>query len=305
MSGAARLAAFGVLLVALFAVAWIAGAKLDPQVKDSGHAGDDMSAAASPAEAEPTNAELPGLAVAEAGYRLVYERTAFDPGRRVLRFRIVTADGSTVEDFDIEHTRRMHLIIVRRDFADFQHLHPVQLADGSWKADADLGQAGVYRAFADFSSGGQALTLATDLFVSGRYEARTLPAPRSIAAAGDGYRVEIASDRAEAGAAGSVAFEVSRRGHELESVEPYLGADGHLVALREHDQAFLHVHPEGEPGGFGPIRFQVEYPSPGRYRLFLQFKDRGLIRTAAFTQVAVVREATEAGTTAEEEAHGH
>jgi hypothetical protein len=67
-------------------------------------------------------------------------------------------------------------------------------------------------------------------------------------------------------------------------VEPYLGADGHLVVLREHDQAYLHTHPEGEPGGAGPITFGVEYPSAGRYRLYLQFRDAGEVRTASFTQ---------------------
>jgi hypothetical protein len=70
----------------------------------------------------------------------------------------------------------------------------------------------------------------------------------------------------------------------VDAVEPYLGADGHLVALREHDQAFLHTHPEGEPGGPGPIEFGVEYPTAGRYRLFLQFKHAGEVHTAEFTQ---------------------
>ena len=32
------------------------------------------------------------------------------------------------------------------------------------------------------------------------------------------------------------------------------------------------------------ISFQAEYPTPGRYRLFLQFKHSGVVRTAAFTQ---------------------
>ena len=52
-----------------------------------------------------------------------------------------------------------------------------------------------------------------------------------------------------------------------------------LVALREGDLAFLHVHPTGD----GPS-FEVEFPTPGRYRLFLQFKHEGRVQTAAFTQ---------------------
>ena len=62
-------------------------------------------------------------------------------------------------------------------------------------------------------------------------------------------------------------------------VEPYLGAGGHLVALREGDLAFLHVHPMGDG-----VRFAATFPTPGSYRLFLQFKHEGRVQTVAFTQ---------------------
>ena len=61
-------------------------------------------------------------------------------------------------------------------------------------------------------------------------------------------------------------------------VEPYLGANGHLVALREGDLAYLHTHPETHSGR--RIAFETEFPSAGRYRLFLQFKHEGKVRTA-------------------------
>jgi oxalate decarboxylase/phosphoglucose isomerase-like protein (cupin superfamily) len=69
-------------------------------------------------------------------------------------------------------------------------------------------------------------------------------------------------------------------------VEPYLGASGHLVVLREGDLAYLHVHPETEASADRQIRFGVEYPSAGRYRMFLQFKHQGRVHTAAFTREA-------------------
>jgi hypothetical protein len=58
--------------------------------------------------------------------------------------------------------------------------------------------------------------------------------------------------------------------------------------LRDGDLAYLHVHPEGEPGDGrtepGPrIRYQVEVPSDGTYRLFLDFRHEGAVRTADFT----------------------
>lgn len=65
------------------------------------------------------------------------------------------------------------------------------------------------------------------------------------------------------------------------------------MALRVGDLAYLHVHPaggggHGEHSGGSPggetIRFMTEFPSEGRYRLFLQFKRQGKVRTAAFTR---------------------
>jgi hypothetical protein len=72
-----------------------------------------------------------------------------------------------------------------------------------------------------------------------------------------------------------------RRGGDVVTTEPYLGAAGHLVALRDGDLAYLHVHPlDEEPSG--PVRFALEYPSPGRYALFFDFQVDGTVRTARF-----------------------
>ena len=81
---------------------------------------------------------------------------------------------------------------------------------------------------------------------------------------------------------------VSRGGKPVGDLQPYLGAYGHLVALRASDLAYLHVHPMGEAGDAttvsGPdVAFHTTFPSPGAYRLFLDFQHRDVVRTAAFT----------------------
>jgi hypothetical protein len=275
-----RVGAFIGALALIFAAAALAGGALDPSVNEAEHEtesdGAHSEAAGGPHAGTPA-ASVPGLAVADGGYRLIPERTRFERGTATLRFAIVDETGETVNDFEVEHERLMHLIVVRRDFEGFQHLHPRQLDDGSWAVEATLDRAGAYRMFADFATAESSVTLGADLFVGGEFRPRSLPEPATSADAGDGYEVRIDADDS-----GETEFSVSRRGREIDSVEPYLGADGHLVALREGDLAFLHTHPEGEPGG--PIEFGVEYPSAGRYRLFLQFKHGGEVRTAAFTQ---------------------
>jgi hypothetical protein len=306
MRPAARIAAFAALLTVVLAGAALAGSRVDPDVDESaGHETEDNmqmtdthtektggaaagshGADAGSHGATASGGALPGLAVTQGGFTLALEQTSFAASRpEQLRFRVTDEAGDTVRDFDVEHERRMHLIVVRRDFAGFQHLHPAQEEDGSWSVDIPGLEPGVHRVFADFSSGGTSVTPATDVFVPGGFVPEELPEPASVADAGDGYAVAIDSADLHAGETVPVRFTVSRDGEELEGVEPYLGADGHLVALREGDQAFLHTHPEGEAGGSGPIAFDVEYPSAGRYRLFLQFRHGGEVRTAEFTQV--------------------
>jgi hypothetical protein len=300
-----RIGGFGAVLVAIFAIASMTGAAVAPDVDERGHER-EMEKNGHPTRegASTERAHVPGLAVSEGGYTLEAEATRIERGDRApFRFRVTDGRGRTVQDFDLEHERRMHLIVVRRDFEGFQHLHPRQLEDGGWEVDLELDEGGIYRAFADFSTEGSSLTLAADLFVPGLFEPSPLPPRESTADAGDGYEVTIQSGAVKAGESAPTRFAVTKDGRRIESVEPYLDADGHLVALREHDQAFLHTHPEGEAGGPGPISFMVEYPTAGRYRLFLQFKHGGEVRTAAFTQVATVGGGG-SETAAEKDGHG-
>jgi len=179
----------------------------------------------------------------------------------------------------------MHLIVVRRDGTGFRHLHPEMDAAGTWTVPVAFGEAGVYRVFADFSVEGEQETLATDVFVSGgEFEARPFPAPQPVVET-NGYEVELHADDPMAGEPTALEFAVSQDGRPVDRLQPYLGADGHLVALREGDLAFLHVHPEEEHGAPNEIVFEAEFPTAGRYRLYLQFRHEGVVRTAEFTVV--------------------
>jgi hypothetical protein len=224
-----------------------------------------------------------GLAVANDRFRLEADTAGFTAGdERAFRFRIAGEDGQTVRDFDVEHTKKLHLIVVRRDLTRYVHVHPMQLADGSWTVPLRFADPGTYRVFADFTAKGEdRTTLGTDITVPGASTAETLPAPVTSAST-DGYDVAISSQAGE-GDERELDFTVTRNGQPV-AVEPYLGADGHLVVLRQGDLAYLHAHNEEGEAQPGPIRFMVEYPSAGSYRLFLQFQHEGRVHTVAFTQ---------------------
>ena len=222
-----------------------------------------------------------GLGASADGLTLSLATTHLTPGEPgQLRFQIVGEDGRAVRDFEVEHEKRMHFIVARDDLTGFQHLHPRMDAGGSWTTEIAIAEPGRYRVFADFKHEGSNQTLAQDVTVDGTADRETLPAPSPTAATGDGYEVALTGGDAKAGEPAELGFEVSRGGEPVE-VEDYLGARGHLVALREGDLAYLHTHPSG---GGEAIRFETEFPTAARYRLFLQFKHEGEVHTAAFTR---------------------
>lgn len=281
MSAPARLAAFAVLLVALFAGAAAAGRAIDPDIDTdtAAHEEDTMTTEhGAMAAAHPVR----GLAVADDGLRIELADPELRRGRtETLRFRIVGADGHPRRAFDLEHERRMHLIVARRDLTGFQHLHPRMDEDGTWSAAVRLDAAGSYRVFADFSADGEPVTLASDLRVDGPADLRALPAPAATAVSDGGYDVRLDAGHARPGEEAELRFAVTKDGRPVKT-EPYLGAGGHLVALREGDLAFLHVHPtEHDARGVG---FAATFPTAGAYRLFLQFRAGGSVQTVAFTQ---------------------
>jgi len=264
-----KLSVFAAVLAAVFGAAALAGGAVGRVHDPAAPAGDeDMTMAGDPTR---------GLAVSENGLTLDLARRAARPGEPFpLAFRILAADGRPVRDFDVKHTKRMHLIVVRRDLTGFQHLHPTLRADGTWTKPLTLPRAGTYRVFADFSVDDRPATLADDLQIDGDVRSRELPPPATSAAA-DGFRVRLVDGAVRAGRESRLAFDVTRGGRPV-SLQDYLGAKGHLVALREGDLAFLHVHPDESS-----LRFEATFPNPGSYRLFLQFRVAGRVHTVAFT----------------------
>jgi hypothetical protein len=278
MSPIAKLAGFAVTLMLIFAAAAFAGSVVDvhpgKRAAAADKGGGDMKAMGAGGEADAVR----GLAVSDKGLTLELARNTATAGRRSeLAFRIVDRRGQTVRDFDLEHTKRMHFIVVRRDMTGFQHLHPTQNADGGWSVPATLRESGSYRVFADFSVNGKAHTLADDIAVDGTVLSKQLPAPANVANV-DGMKVSLAEGPTKAGAESQLRFTVTRNGTPV-AIEDYLGAKGHLVALRQGDLAFLHVHPDENT-----LKFMAQFPTASRYRLFLQFKVDGRVHTAEFTQ---------------------
>jgi hypothetical protein len=226
-----------------------------------------------------------GLAVSDGAFRLEVESTTFTAGRRQpLRFQIMDTQRRPVTNFTVQHDKPLHLIVARRDLTGFQHLHPTMAPDGTWSVPLTLREPGVWRAYADFTgtpAGGQPVAgvLGIDLTVPGSYRPRPLPPPAPRASV-DGFEVAY-EGRPRVGAIQPLLFRVTRAGQPA-TLEPYLGAYGHLVTLREGDLGYVHVHPEAQLAG-GAVKFWLTAPSPGRYRMFFEFQVAGQVHRAEFT----------------------
>lgn len=271
-----RLALFVMGLAVLAGVAALLG-------RASGIDGDsaDTSGEGMAHEPSPDTAAGIGLTDTASGLRLVLTPTAFAVGKpTTLDLRIVDDGRTSITDFDESHDEPpLHLILVRRDLTGYQHLHPVRVGK-RFTVDVTLPASGAWRAYADFERDGEKVVLGRDLLVPGSFVPRALPVPVRTAEVDD-YAVRLETGSLRAGAESTVEFGITRAGRPVE-LEPYLGAAGHLVAIREDDLAYLHVHPlESSPAS--GVAFDAELAEPGRYALFLQFRDEGRVRTVSFT----------------------
>jgi hypothetical protein len=305
-SAATKVVGFAAVLTVVFGGAWAAGAQVGPigstaDQDSANHGGGHSTGPSAGADthrsehakrqeddmkntATTGSGALPGLTVAQDGYRLVLADTTLEPGARGVAVTIEGPNGRPVTAFDVEHEKRLHLIVVRRDYAGFQHLHPtLDETTGTWTAQAEL-TPGTWRVFADFTAAdGPALVLGSDLLVPGHLQAPN-PAEETRTDVVDGYTVTV-DGTLEPGEHSALTLRVTKDGVPVTDLQPYLGAYGHLVALREGDLAYLHVHPSGQPGDGatqpGPeIEFGAEVPSTGRYHLYLDFQHDDVVRTA-------------------------
>ena len=228
MNAAQRLAAFGVVVAAVFGIGIGAGALLGP---------------AAAAQEEMTPAPLgEGVVSTRDGYRFVPANTDLPAGGGDFHFVIEGPDGNAVHTFTKIHEKDLHFILVNRELPVFHHVHPTLAADGTWSIALPALSAGSYRAVADFEvASGPRLALGVDLAVAGTYTTSALAAPATTSVV-DGYAVTIATEVKRGGEV-KIALTVRKDGRLVKDLQPYLGAFGHLVAMRSGDLAYAHVHP--------------------------------------------------------------
>jgi hypothetical protein len=282
MNGPTRVLTFVAGCAVVFGVALGVGRLVGPVASEPAEAAHDGEMADMAGTDAMSHHDVGGLEAAANGYTLTLAQPSLGTGRQRLAFTITDADGHPVTAYDEQHERDLHLVVVRRDLTGFQHVHPeLDPATGEWSVDTDL-TAGAWRVVADFTpADGEQQVLGTDLMVPGEFVPQPLGADNRVVEV-DGYEVTL--DRTAASHEETVlTATVTRDGEPVRDLQPYLGAYGHLVALRDGDVGYLHVHPEEGTGPGPDIAFGTTFPSAGRYRLFLDFRHGDVVHTATFT----------------------
>jgi hypothetical protein len=240
------------------------------------------------------------------------------PGQKATFLFRIEKPGTreAVRKFEVVHERQFHLFVISQNMEHFEHIHPRELADGTWTIDVTLPKAGYYKVLSDFlPSGGSSQFIARPLVTAG-YEgdlvadsAHLVPDTTLTKTDAD-ITASVTYDPATfaVGLYGHMTYHLTdtATGKPITDLQTYLGAFGHTLIMSEDMAEYVHSHPldiiakpddDGGPPVFviapgtdleklrgGPdVTFEGLMPKPGRYRAWTQFRRHDRLHTFAFT----------------------
>jgi hypothetical protein len=213
----------------------------------------------------------------------------------------IVGDEKTEVALDVEHEKKIHLIVVNEDLSYFDHIHPEYQADGSYKIEVipaaqkfKIGpghdetkfvHGGKYTLFADYMpTGGTHQVEKIVVDVAGKAQTPSkLSGNRWIGSSGD-YKVTLTSASTALKAGSSVQFSgvvTDKTGREVDiaAIENYLGAKAHMVVVSTTDKEYLHVHPEVVGGKFD---LNTTFAKADIYKGWIQFQIKGKVYAVDF-----------------------
>ncbi len=224
-----------------------------------------------------------------------------------LTFRIEDQESVVLKDFDTVHERLLHLIIIRKDISNFQHLHPsFDTIKGEFSIDrVNISSDGDYRIYADFTPSnsqigprGEKLAATPNVDVTVGSTSAYVPelvTKEKLVSSANGLDTALFFTPNEdspggkpnttftAGQDSTVAIELNKNGNAYTELEPYLGSLGHMIVIGPKLE-FIHAHPltESMSNQSGLVSFSILFPEAGLYKLFMQTQTNGQINTTDY-----------------------
>jgi hypothetical protein len=220
-------------------------------------------------------------------------------------FTIKDPAGQPVKKVETVHEKPLHVLMVSKDLSWFAHEHPTLQPDGTFTFAYTFPQAGEFYLYNDFTPSGGA-SVGQQVVMVPVTVAGTAPAAKPLvidadkAKTIDGYTVSLdpaggaGGGPVKAGGSTRLAYTIAKDGKPVTTLQPYLGAMGHLVIISEDRTQFVHAHPHEsgagqEAGGKGAmggprVDFVAQFTVPGTYKVWAQFN----VGTAAKEEIITV-----------------
>lgn len=186
---------------------------------------------------------------------------------------------------EVVHEMKMHLLVVNEELTWFDHIHPEEQADGSYKVSETFPTAGKYLLFTDYKpNGAEGEVNKQTIEVKGTAATQTADLKTKLVSTVDGFTVTLLNgEDFKTNRNQGLQFSVEKDGKKLEEkdMQNYLGATAHIVMISKTNKDFLHIHPVSKENF--PIYAETLIKKAGLYRLWAQFKINNVVHTADFT----------------------
>jgi hypothetical protein len=188
-----------------------------------------------------------------------------------------------VKNFQLVHEKLFHMFVVSQDLEFFLHDHPVLGEDGNFRYSLAFPKPGMYRVIGDFyPDGATPQLIPKTVMVPGKGPAAAQLVRDYSTKNAENMQVELRTEPEQpiAGLKTQMHFTVKPG----EGLEKLLGAWGHMLSASDDLIDLAHEHPFIADGG-PEIQFNMTFPRPRTYRVWVQFQRNGVINTAHFDLV--------------------
>ena len=205
-----------------------------------------------------------------------------EPGRpAVLQYAVHDPwKNRPVASFNLVHEKLFHTFVVSQDLEFFVHGHPSLIADGLFQFPLTFPKPGVYRVLGDFYPLGSLPQLTSEtIIVPG-----DAPAPVTLGrdySPKDGSNLHVSFETIPAQPTATNRTQLRFVVTGAHPLEKYLGAWGHMLVASSDLIDMMHEHPFLADGG-PRVEYEVVFPRPGAYRIWVQFQSAGVVNTVHF-----------------------
>lgn len=214
--------------------------------------------------------------------------------------------AAPIHKYQIEMTKKLHVVAVSSDFKTFLHIHPELNASGHFLLTQQFPSPGIYQIYADGlpndSMQHQVFRFVVSIGGSNAAPPPVVP-PTPMSVNVGPYEVDLSNLRLHSGQMEMINVAILENGKPAKDLHPYLGAPAHAVFLNSRDLSYVHVHPMGlnqmmdmskpmpdlpDTASVGSdMMLHVAIREPGTYKLWLQFRGaNNQLYIAQFTMFA-------------------